>query len=268
MLTLERSLVEQKLAGIGLSDSEISEVSLGLCTDSVGVMLYGSRARGDYTGTSDFDLLRLSSNRLVRATKVGRISITSYTIEQFESASGTLFGTHLKRDGRVLVDPEGTLAQMLARFDEVDPIELLNRVTRFAVILDQNEAERETHLDGMVELARYLLRTAIYSIAIREGAPCFSVRELATRYSDPDLARVLASDRDVTGAATEIELANLVGRLSRVIGGIPRNTIGNIEVIAVATRYSDPYLSALAARAASRSAGAGVDYSDLPGIVL
>lgn len=50
--------------------------------------------------SSDLDLLRLTTSTTEPIFKRGRLSVSSYTQEQLESADRTLFGTHMKRDGK------------------------------------------------------------------------------------------------------------------------------------------------------------------------
>ena len=59
---------------------------------------------------------------------------------------------------------------------------------------------------GLLRQARYLLRSCLYAQAIADGDPCFSVRELAVRRGDPNLARLLASSQP--GEATVPTLTN------------------------------------------------------------
>lgn len=233
---------------------------------TLGLLLYGSRARGDFLPESDFDLLRYS-DAPDHTFKVGRVSVSTYAPKQLESASRTLFGTHLARDGRVLLDTDGELASAISQLEPASPEQLLQTVRRYSVILNTSQRDRECHLSGLVRLARYLTRTAIYSRAMATGTPCFSVRELAERFDDSSLAVLLASDPEITGPPTLATLGDLETRLIDVIGPLSENPYGSIERLAVEMWDVDRNIAALAVRAASEDTET-LDYSDLPKVLL
>lgn len=232
-----------------------------------GLLLYGSRARTDYQASSDFDLLRYTTSWSSPTFKVGRVSVSSYTREQLASASGTLFGTHLRRDGRILAECDSDLTQLVSEIRPANPAELLARVTAYSTILVQPDAVKAAHFAGMVRLARYLLRTAIYASAMAEGKPCFSVRQLAARFNDPRLATLLASDPEVTGPPSIGLLQELTSRLVQVIGPLPEHDYGSLEALAVGMWEADRNLAALAIRAGSEDEDS-INYSDLPKVLL
>ncbi len=258
--------VTAALLGLGLSDAEVSSSLHRIGPGLRGLLLYGSRARGDFLPHSDYDLLRLADEP-APTFKTGRLSVSSYTEDQLRSASGTLFGTHLLRDGRVVHDPSGLLSQVVGGLVPADPHALLARVREFAIVLDTTEAERIEYCSGLVRLARYLLRTAIYARAMAEGRPCFSVRELAARFRQPELATILASDSEVTGPPSLDQLSDLVLRLEDAIGPVPTNPYGGLAALAVQEWDENRSLAALAIRAASED-GATIDYTDLPKVLL
>lgn len=254
------------LASTGLATKEIDEISGHVADDTIGLAIYGSRARGDAVPTSDFDLLQLATHPH-GTLKVGRASVSAYTPEQLRSASRTLFGTHLIRDARVLYDPAGVLASVLRSLEPADPCELLARVRRYSVILDVSSGELVSKLEGLVRLARYLVRTAIYAQAMLEGEPCFSVRELASRFNEPGLATLLASDPIITGPPTLRVFEELLSRLERVLGELPRNESDTLLATALAHWEDDRLLATMAIRASGETSE-DFDYSDLPKIML
>lgn len=231
-----------------------------------GLLLYGSRARGDHVASSDVDLLNLSPHPM-STFKAGRVSVSSYTDAQLHSATGTLFGTHLIRDGKLVYDPDNRLGDILASLKPADPAELIASVRRYSVVLNQAPVDKEQYFRGLVRLARYLLRTAIYAKAMLEGRPCFSVRELAQRFGDTELAVLLASDPAVTGPASIELLDDLTGRLEAVVGPLPPNTYGSLAALAVGAWEVDHNVAALAIRAGSEDVDTQ-DYSDLPKVLL
>jgi hypothetical protein len=259
--------IELALEQLELFEHEKELLLPRLTGGTLGLMIYGSRARGDYLSSSDFDLLRLTNSASFPTFKVGRVSVSSYSAEQLRGASRTLFGTHLVRDGRILLDPTGELTSIIRSIEAADPSVLLQKVHYYSMVLDQPSEERSAHLSGLVRLARYLLRTAIYARAMEEGNPCFSVRELAERFNDPSLATLLASDPALVDSPSEELLDELSNRLTAAVGAPPVNPYGSLSALAVGTWEADRNLAALAIRAVSEDEET-LDYSDLPKVLL
>lgn len=260
--------MDAALKALGLTIDELEQVMSRIGTDTKGLLLYGSRARDDFQASSDFDILRYTSLWNCPTFKAGRVSVSSYTREQLESASGTLFGTHLRRDGRVLVEIADSLTRIINGLQPANPAFLLAQVTQYSTILVQPNAVKAAHFGGMVRLARYLLRTAIYASAMSEGKPCFSVRQLAERFNEPRLATLLASDPRVTGPPSIELLEELITRLTYIIGPFPEHDHGSLAALAVATWDTDRNLSALAIRAGSEDDQDSINYSELPKVLL
>ena len=218
------------LLGIGVP-TEMVEDAIALIPQSTeGLLVYGSRARGDHIPDSDLDLLALVSPARKGSTR-GQVSLSCYTRAQLATAKGTLFGVHLRRDSKLLSDPHGYLESALTGMGEVDTDRLFERIRRLSLVLDAGTLDRGRSLPGLVRQAKYLLRSALYGLAITEGEPCFSVRELAKRYRDPKLSRLLASRSRNT--PTEEELEDLTDRLARVVGDHPKNHHGSLDALIV-----------------------------------
>lgn len=266
--SLSEASLTAALVQLGLEPNEVKGVISRICADTIGLLLYGSRARGDHEASSDFDILRYTSSWNSPTFKSGRAAVSSYTREQLKSATGTLFGTHIRRDGRVLVEVDDLLTRAIDALHPADPSYLLARVAKYSTILFQPESEKKAHFSGMVRLARYLLRTAIYASAMAEGEPCFSVRELALRLNQPELATLLASDPSITGPPSVELLDDLSTRLVEVVGPFPEHEYGSLEALAVALWDSDRNLAALAVRAGSEDDQDSINYSDLPKVLL
>lgn len=207
------------LSARGIPEAAIDEILAAFPLQSVAVILYGSYARGDYSKDSDIDLLAVAD--IPRPTRAfGRVNVSTYEPRQLGSAGGTLFGTHLARDGVLLYDESGAVARQLASFGDIDLELVWDRVRNLARLLTLPLTEQESRLDGFVRHARYVLRTATYARAYSPGPPCFSVTELSERFEDPELRTLLSSHPSVHGPSTLATLAELRDRIEALLGGI------------------------------------------------
>src|SRR5690606_16090309 len=129
---------------------------------------------------------------------------------------GTLFGAHLRRDGKVLWDPSGDLERGIQGMGAIDTSRLLARASTMAQLFTTPKHDLPKYLNGLLREARYLLRSCLYAHAISEGSPCFSVRELAQRHGDPDLTFLLASRHE--SEPSEEDYWNCLSRLEQILG--------------------------------------------------
>lgn len=255
----------RKLRALDVPDALINDAWTIVKGPARGVLIYGSRARRDAGALSDLDLLILSDVRAGTRT-AGKVSVAFYSSTQLKGAWRTLYGTHLARDGIILHDSEGELAGILSTFSPPDPDGLIRRVRELAVILDVTEGDRTKYLPGLSQIARYLLRTATYARAIKDGDPCFSVEALAVRFDQPELAILLSSHPEVYPEPSLAVLADLTGRLSSAVGKLPMNSHGSLHTLIVVTSVTDPDVSHLATFALG--ADESLPYSEIPKVVL
>lgn len=232
---------------------------------ALGVLLYGSWARREGHDSSDLDLIVLS-RRDRPPRREPQISVSVYSPEQLASATRTLFGTHLARDGVVVHDPSGTLVSIVAGLDPPQADELMARVRNSAIALNASAADLELYLPGLVQLARYLLRTATYALALAQGAPCFSLPELATRFEQPELPVILSSHASIYPTPTRVVFENLVRRLENVVGPLPANPYGSLQALIVALWATEPDIATFATLALGTDES--LPYSDLPKVIL
>lgn len=228
------------------------------------MLVYGSQARGDAVVGSDLDMLALVSASRPTTTS-GDVNISFYTREQLSTGIGTLFGAHLKRDSKILWDDRGHLTRAVAGMGEVDSERLLERVRRMSELFTTLERDLPKYCLGLTRQARYLLRSCMYTRAIAEGAPCFSVRELAARHHDPDLTQLLASRH--SGDDCDDDLAECLTRLREITGEFPPSRNGSLEATIVNEwgRSSDLLSMAFMALGVT---GKGSDYAEVEKILL
>jgi predicted nucleotidyltransferase len=182
-----------------------------------GLLLYGSWARGDADCESDLDTLLLNF-RGMQPDRAGRVSVAKYNDVELANVSETLFGYHLVRDGVILFDRVEQLSRILESIRPPVPRAVTARIRSLSPVLDVSSDDRSKYMEGLTQVARYLLRSALYAEALGQGEPCFSVREIAERKQDPSLAIVLSSHAAVRPAAGSAVLTDLQVRLNTVIG--------------------------------------------------
>ncbi|MEV0671519.1 nucleotidyltransferase domain-containing protein [Mycobacterium sp. NPDC050441] len=255
-----------KLRSLDVPDQLIAELATKL-TDvpMIGALLYGSWARLEAEPTSDLDILILSEQP-ARSSHGDRVSVSGYTPDQLLSAGSTLFGMHLARDGIILTDSSGTLQCILHQFSRPDPNDLLDRLRRLSAVLDSPDAEVYTYIGGFCRLARYLLRTAIYASAIREGEPCFSIRELAIRYNDPALETILSSHSSIHPEPSMTVFEDLKHRIVKVLGYISRNEHYSLHSLIVGSWDTDREVSYLALLVLGQDDN--LPYAEIPKVIL
>ncbi len=220
--------MHRQLADLGMPEGLIDSITTVVPRNALGLLVYGSWARGDAGEDSDVDLLVLSQH-VTRGLSDAPLSMTVYTLEQLLTARRTLFGMHLARDGVVLHDSENVLRSTLDSLGAPEPVDLLARIRRYAVILDVSEAECAHHLSGLTKVARYLLRSAVYTKAMQAGEPCFSVAELADRFDEPALVSILSSHEGVYPLPSAAVFNDLVRRLETVVGPLQTTRPGTCK---------------------------------------
>lgn len=108
-----------------LAGRVVEALANGLPDRLIAVVLFGSRARGEASGTSDWDLLVIAEGLPPKAFDRslylkeflpsqcrGSISILAKTPEQFHGAVSSLF-LDIALDGQILYDPRGFASELL-----------------------------------------------------------------------------------------------------------------------------------------------------------
>ncbi|UXA11584.1 nucleotidyltransferase domain-containing protein [Mycobacterium sp. SMC-8] len=226
---MQREAVLEALRSLGIPEKVLQDVP-DLPAGVQGLLVYGSRARGDSIEGSDVDLLALSG-RTSPSTYSGLVNISYYTSDQLKSGVGTLFGAHLRRDAKIVSDPTGRLQGLIDELGEVDTTRLFSRVKNMSKVFGALDTDLPKYLAGLLREARYLLRSSLYAGAIAAGDPCFSVREIAVRHNDPSLVQLLASRH--VGPPEAADLRECLIRLESLLGELPLNPHGSLEALIV-----------------------------------
>jgi len=217
----------------------------------IGVVLYGSVARGDADEKSDIDVLQVVDGAAPDHYSDRDLSVTTYSLDQLEQLCirGSLFALHLVTEGRILDDPSGAVAQTLAMYRPPDSYRPFWEAVRLASqILDVDGIEFESNPAGFTRLALYVTRTAsILRHLELKGRPSFSLRELAVATNDPDLEHAF----DGRDQATSLDRARFLiatSVLSRLTGEPIKNQFGSLEALAVNVEVEYPVVAGLAMR--------------------
>lgn len=263
---VDKEDVTRRLMNVNFSRKLAAEVVNVVPNEAIAVVLYGSRARGDVHAHSDVDLL-VVAEKYARTRGEGLINVTTYVPNQIESANGSLFGMHLARDAVMLHDPNDWLVKQLRRFTPANPSKIFERVRAIATALKSDKSSRETYLNGMVRLARYLLRTALYAKALDPGPPCFSISGIAERFGQPELETLLSAHELVHGSATLSLLDDLQSRIEEVVGAVSTNPYSSLHALIVAEWDGNKELAnaSLLALSTDRSE---LQYAQIPRIIL
>jgi len=115
-----------KLADRGVLDQVVAALCEGLGERLKAVVLFGSRARGDATPGSDWDLFILAEGlpehpfdrhrmviQLLPSTLPAAISVVAKSQSEFEAGLTPLY-LDIALDGKILYDPQGYAAERLA----------------------------------------------------------------------------------------------------------------------------------------------------------
>ncbi len=146
-------------------------------------VLYGSYARGDYESSSDVDILRITTRRMLAPRLDGHVLLHIYDIRDLleMAKQGSLFILHLIREAKPILDPNNYMREINAAFDKPNSYSLVARkITKQAItLLDVDESFFQTAPRQFTKVAVFICRTLVYAEHADLGSFSFSLRSLA-----------------------------------------------------------------------------------------
>ena len=153
------------------------------------LMMYGSCARGDYSASSDIDLLGLSGTGdegKTRLYSIGNLKINIYSEDDFRALSmaGSLYVWHLRSEGKILLDLNGILERNLNLFSlKRDYSDARHDAALVGWLLFSPEV-RNTSSTLIISTITYCVRTIAYSYLAEKAIPAFSLRDVVPNLKD------------------------------------------------------------------------------------
>lgn len=193
------------------------------------LILYGSRARGDETPTSDIDLLLAEDGDgvAIPKTMLG-ISLHRYSKRWLirEANLGSLFAYHVGREGVALHDEDGFLDTLLKAFKRKPDYTAERRVASLILRL-LIEDDWKTNLEARRRFF-WAVRTILISVTADQGEPVFASKLLELRSGMPGLASLV--ERRDTASFLECSVfgRSLIERfptVGEILAGEPLRTL-------------------------------------------
>jgi len=168
----------------------------------IGLVLYGSRARGDHVAQSDVDLLGLTRGGTPAKHATGHVRLSIYPLDHVvgRARAGDLFAFHIVSEGRVVYEQgpvfESIVNAFALRSDYSREIGLASDVGWFLL----HHRARFLDAERLNQRMSWCARTMLTAAAANQGLAVFSTAGLAAFAGSDDVAAVIASKRGADDA--------------------------------------------------------------------
>ncbi|WP_254796972.1 nucleotidyltransferase domain-containing protein [Sulfitobacter albidus] len=168
------------------------------------VLLFGSMARGDSSGTSDVDLLISEETGSIKSERAGRVEV-QYTPQKYlleMSARGDLFAIHLAYEAKVVADPDGFFDSFKKslKIKSSYAKERESASALAAYLLKRKLSKRQFPIRN--KRIAWCVRTILISLLLEDGEIVFSPMRLQELYPDKRIGILLNARRtkiDISG---------------------------------------------------------------------
>jgi predicted nucleotidyltransferase len=156
------------------------------------LMLYGSRARGDFNASSDVDLLGVSPTLPSHLVSEGNIKLNIYHQDVLlnMAVDGSLYVWHLKCEGKTIFDHEQSLNNILSSFVLKKDYSKKRYEAAMTGWLLFSPGVLDSQNELIVSTVVYVVRTIAYSILAEKNTPAFSLRDVMLHISDDNLKKL------------------------------------------------------------------------------
>lgn len=178
------------------------------------LLLYGSRARGDFDADSDVDLSAITANDAPEPVKIARTTTMAYPLEHTlrAASSGSLFAFHMVSEGKVLFESEPVFAQIQRAFQFRDDYTPVIRNCSEAGWFLVRHREKATSASKFNQAVAWCTREMLIARAATERSPVFSANGLAEFVGCSAVASVIRSKRSaVIDPAVVREFQDILG---------------------------------------------------------
>jgi hypothetical protein len=152
----------------------------------LGLMLYGSCARGDNTPTSDVDILAVRDEEPTKKVIETKVNISFYSALDLTrmSREGALFTIHLHKEGRVLYEArpglfEGLLGESLTHFRLKRTLGLAAELYRCIDYI----RPRSRNFRLINARTCWVVRTVLMAHSVQDGRPTFRSEQLLSMFN-------------------------------------------------------------------------------------
>jgi predicted nucleotidyltransferase len=161
------------------------------------LLLYGSRARGDFDAHSDVDLTAITANDTPEPVRIGRTMTMAYPLDHALRAarSGSLFAFHLVSEGKVLFESKPVFVRIQRAFRFRDDYTPVIKMCSDAGWFLLQHREKAVDARKFNQAVAWCTREMLIARAATQRSPVFSADGLAEFFGCSGVAPVIRSKR-------------------------------------------------------------------------
>lgn len=158
------------------------------------VVLFGSRARGDASPSSDVDLLIWTEEDYPRHSSMGNLSLSFYPrLQLLEKArAGDLFIGHVVHEGRLVYDPYDLHSELRASYKVCPNLSIeASKAADLGYLL----IDHASQFDDITVNRRmaWVTRSLLIAKSVEDGKHVYAAGQLAELFQEPDALKLIAA---------------------------------------------------------------------------